>query len=210
MGVVGLQIVCVPHLWYLYALKRLLLSMHAGTAGLRIPIPSTSHMDLAMQLPDPLRATLRSVPYSYAASVLHHMIKNQPTDVGSEQTTTCCMFDMLDNVNKQLSVVWSGVEGFKLQLNRTEKQAGSTSAATPDRTRPDTLIIHGCCTMLLGEDKVPSQLQAALEDLEMYAKGGLNPSHYGNICGLPAYAASGFLVQFCFITPGGHVSTRRC
>ena len=155
----------------------------------------------------PLRAALRSVPISYAASVMHHVIRKQPTDVGSEQTTTCCLFDLLDNVNTQLSVVWSGEEGFKLQLNRTEKQAGSTSAATPDRTRPDTLIIHNSCTVLLGEDKITGQLGAALADLEVYAKGGLDPYHYGSICGLPAYAASGFLVQFCFITQGGHVST---
>ena len=74
-----------------------------------------------------------------------------------------------------------------------------------DRGRPDTLVICNMCTVMIGEDKVPGLMHEAIKDLKSYAQGGLVAAQYGAVPGIPAYAASGHELQFCFISHDGQV-----
>ena len=49
------------------------------------------------------------------------------------------------------------------------------------RARPDTLIVHGNSTLMIGEDKDASQLLLAVKDLESYVCEGLGAAQYGSI-----------------------------
>ena len=58
---------------------------------------------------------------------------------------------------------------------------------------------------MIGEDKVPGLMHEAINDLKSYAQGGLVAAQYGAVPGIPAYAASGHELQFCFISRDGQV-----
>ena len=60
---------------------------------------------------------------------------------------------------------------------------------------------------MIGEDKAPGMMDTAIGDLKNYVKEGFGASQYGSIPGLPAYAASGLLLQFCYIASNGTVSS---
>ena len=73
------------------------------------------------------------------------------------------------------------------------------------RGRPDTLVICSQCTVMIGEGKIPGLMHEAVKDLKSYAQGGLGTAYYDAVPGIPAYAASGHELQFCFISRDGQV-----
>jgi hypothetical protein len=142
-----------------------------------------------------------------AANKLGCLIRDAPVMAGKELGTTIAMFNLLSPVMVLLRD-FSGLHlPLSIELNVTEKQAGSNSSATTRRSRPDTLIIYGNSTLMLGEDKDVDLMPEALDDLQRYASGGLGICQYASIPGLPAYAASGFQLQFCFIDKSGNLSS---
>ena len=72
-------------------------------------------------------------------------------------------------------------------FNETEKQKSTTSKAVLVRARPDTLVTVAGCTVLIGEDKQLSLLDA-IKDLKA-KRQPITAMHYGPVNFLLAYAA---------------------
>ena len=75
----------------------------------------------------------------------------------------------------------------KVLFNETEKQKSTTSKAVLVRARPDTLVTVAGCTVLIGEDKQLSLLDA-ITDLKA-KRQPITAMHYGPVNFLLAYAA---------------------
>ena len=142
-----------------------------------------------------------------SANKLGCLIRDAPVMAGKELGTTIAMFNLMSPVMILLRDFSGSHLPLSIELNVTEKQAGSSSSATPGRTRPDTLVIYGNSTLMLGEDKDADLMEDALKDLQHYVAGGLGKCQYASIPGLPAYAASGLQLQFCFIDKSGDLSS---
>ena len=91
------------------------------------------------------------------------------------------MFNLLSTVMNLLQDFSSVSLPLSFELNVTEKQAGSSSGAVTLRSRPDTLIVHGNSTLMIGKDKDSDKLNLAVDDLKGYVREGLGAAHYGSI-----------------------------
>ena len=157
-------------------------SMLSDRSGLCIPVPANLISQLENSLSGSRSAFLRPVEGCHqAANKLSSMILDSPRAYGREMTTTITMSNLLGQTTAILES-FSGVNlSLSILLNVTEKQGGSRSSAVILRARPDTLIVHGNSTLMIGEDKDASQLLQAVKDLESYVHEGLGAAQYGSI-----------------------------
>ena len=146
--------------------------------------------------------------YDYATAEFARLIANKlgnSTSSDSELKTTIAMYNLLNSIFSILDTYSGTTLHTSINLNRTEKGSGSLSCAVQSRARPDTVVVHSMSTVMIGEDKMDNMLNNAICDLKDYVKGGLGAAQYGRIPGIPAYAASGLQLQFCYITREGEV-----
>lgn len=120
-------------------------------------------------------------------------------------TTTIGMHVLMSTTFDMLSTFSPIHLPLLVQCNRTELGAGSLSGAVPFKARPDMQVVHNMATLAIGEDKAPNKLHKAVEDLKQHVAGGLGAVQYGTVPGILGYAASGFALQFYFISTAGQV-----
>jgi hypothetical protein len=175
--------------------------------NLRIPVPSNLFDTLESMLGNQV-SVLKAVRGCHqAANKFGCLIRDLPATTGKELGTTITMFNLLHSLMVLLRDFSGSHLPLSIELNVTEKQAGSSSSVTTRRSRPDTLVVYGNSTLMLGEDKDVDLMKEAMEDLKCYVAGGLGRCQYATIPGLPAYAASGLQLQFCFIDKSGDLSS---
>lgn len=139
------------------------------------------------------------------------LLTRRPKQFGSELTSSIAVAIFLTEVFDTLRQYSSTEFVHQVHLNRTEIGAGSISGAVPVALRPDALVISKLATLLLEEDKLPNKEKEALDDLVAYCKAGLNVHHYGaTIPGLLGCCASGFMINFYFISRKGKVFRSHC
>uniref|UniRef100_A0A7S0RFW1 Protein kinase domain-containing protein n=1 Tax=Chlamydomonas leiostraca TaxID=1034604 RepID=A0A7S0RFW1_9CHLO len=131
--------------------------------------------------------------------LLSSLLQKEPSDCGSELTTSIAMHAFLDGVLGSLAQYSDVQLLFKISLNKAE---GSTSSSvTKPRTRPDALLLSGNCTLLIGEDKQEGGMLGALKDV-MGKFSGLSAIHYGPVGHILAYTAAGLQVQLHTVSLG--------
>ena len=89
----------------------------------------------------------------------------------------------------------------KVLFNETEKQKSTTSKAVLVRARPDTLVTVAGCTVLIGEDKQLSLLDA-IKDLKA-KRQPITAMHYDPVNFLLAYAAGDATFQWLWMSADG-------
>lgn len=153
---------------------------------------------------------LRPVAGNHRATAAFSRLLEQPfAHAGNELKTTVTVYNMFFEIFRILET-YSGIGlGIRLHLNRTEKATGSRSSAVTAHDRPDTLVVYNLATLMIGEDKADFLMLEAINDLQSYVKGGLGAGQYGSVPGIPGYAASGFELQFCYISRAGQVRCQR-
>lgn len=154
-------------------------------------------------------AVLKPVQGQHAvAALFSRFILNAPRNHGREGTATIGMLtlfaDTLDALGNPSG--YDVLPDVRWNLN-SGSGSGSISGIVAAGLRPAMTIIHNSCTILLGEHKAPDNLQEAATDIKKYAEGGLPSALYGDIPGIPAYAAAGTCLRFLYIKSDGEVCT---
>ena len=90
---------------------------------------------------------------------------------------------------------------FKVHFNGTGKHQSTTSRAVLVHAPPNTLVTVAGCTMLIGEDKQLSLLDA-IKDLRA-KRQPINAMHYGPVNFLLAYAAGDAAFQWQWMSADG-------
>lgn len=181
-------------------------ALPADRTGLRIPVLASTHASLQSQLNASSLALLVPVTgYHKATAAFAWLIADPLPNAGQEMTTTIGMHFLISTTFNMLNTFSPIHLPLLVQSNRTELGAGSLSGVVPFKARPDMLVVHNMATLAIGEDKAPNKLHMAVEDLKQYVAGGLGAVQYGTVPGILGYAASGFMLQFNFISTAGQV-----
>ena len=115
----------------------------------------------------------------------------------SEQNTTLYVCHFIERCWQTLARFSPTNLQYDLMLNKTSQLSNVSSHAIAHKLRPDTMLVAGNCTLLLGEDE-HTDLAAAYADLSR-KRVDLSGMHYGPVKFMLGYAAAGTTVQWCFL-----------